>query len=264
MLVIGGTFPLDDQCDSATTWGVHNLDMGKLSGKQWNIYQTNITTYYVPPDIYSVVGGSSMGGATSTVPINGFANRDLSVYFSQKASAVTRTPTRAIPVATSSSSSTASATASSTVKLSGAAIAGIAVGGAIFLSSLILGTCFLIRQKRKRQLPPPLVIQKSAPEYSQTPFSPQSQYSHAVTFKSIQHYQLPTSPEPVELYGSAYKRATKETYHTLRHGPGSPTSTYSDSGTKFSRSNTVYGGSPPTPVYHNQPPPVPPPPPNHF
>lgn len=58
MLVIGGTFPLSDACDSPQTWGVHNVDMGKVSGKQWNDYEVNLTTYTVPPEVIAVVGGS--------------------------------------------------------------------------------------------------------------------------------------------------------------------------------------------------------------
>ncbi|KAF4636647.1 hypothetical protein G7Y89_g1418 [Cudoniella acicularis] len=59
MLVIGGTYPLDNvNCDVPTQWGVHNSDISKVSGKVWNTYQTNITTYGVPPDVYNVIGGS--------------------------------------------------------------------------------------------------------------------------------------------------------------------------------------------------------------
>jgi hypothetical protein len=58
MLVIGGTFPMTNDCDNAQGWGVHNLDMGKVSGKQWNDYHPNLTTYSVPPDVISVVGGT--------------------------------------------------------------------------------------------------------------------------------------------------------------------------------------------------------------
>lgn len=58
MLIVGGTFPLSDDCDSPTTWGTHNLDLGKQTGKMWNDYQLNITSYVVPSEIISVVGGS--------------------------------------------------------------------------------------------------------------------------------------------------------------------------------------------------------------
>jgi len=58
MLIIGGSFPLSDNCDSPPTWGTHNLDLGKQTGKMWNDYHLNITSYAVPSEIVSVVGGS--------------------------------------------------------------------------------------------------------------------------------------------------------------------------------------------------------------
>jgi hypothetical protein len=58
MLVIGGTFPLSTTCDSPTTWGTHNMDLGMVGGKAWNNYEPNITTYVVPPLVVSAVGGS--------------------------------------------------------------------------------------------------------------------------------------------------------------------------------------------------------------
>jgi hypothetical protein len=58
MLIIGGTFPLTDACDSPSTWGTHNLDLGKREGKMWNVYKPNITTYVAPPEVVSIVGGS--------------------------------------------------------------------------------------------------------------------------------------------------------------------------------------------------------------
>lgn len=231
----------------------------------------------------------SLGGATNTTPVSGFDNNDLRVYFTQRASIAARTPTRAIPVATQSSSSSPSANSSSGIKLSGSAIAGIAVGGGLFLSTLIFGVCFLFRHKRsKKTPPPPLSISKATPEYYQgpfTPFTPQSQVSPAGMFKPTPHYQLPATPEPVELYGSHPKGApSSEVYHDVRqsdhpayrgskpspsHEAGSPDSIHSDSGTNFggsiAMSPTLYG-SPPTPVYGKSPPriPLPIPPPNHF
>lgn len=60
MLIIGGTFPLSDACDSQSSWGTHNLDMGKQNpgNAMWYDYQPNITSYVVPEEIISVVGGS--------------------------------------------------------------------------------------------------------------------------------------------------------------------------------------------------------------
>jgi hypothetical protein len=58
MLIIGGTFPLSDTCDSPTQWGTHNVDLGKVSGHMWQTYLKNETSYVVPPEVISVVGGS--------------------------------------------------------------------------------------------------------------------------------------------------------------------------------------------------------------
>ncbi len=58
MLIVGGSFPLSSDCDSPSTWGTHNVDLGKQSGNIWNDYEVTITSYVVPPEIISVVGGS--------------------------------------------------------------------------------------------------------------------------------------------------------------------------------------------------------------
>lgn len=58
MLVVGGSHPLNDDCDSPPTWGTHNMDLGKSSGSQWHPYMLNVTSYVVPPEIIAVVGGS--------------------------------------------------------------------------------------------------------------------------------------------------------------------------------------------------------------
>lgn len=57
-LIIGGTFPLSENCDSPATWGTHNLDLGKQSSRMWNPYQLNTTSYVVPPEIIAKIGGS--------------------------------------------------------------------------------------------------------------------------------------------------------------------------------------------------------------
>lgn len=190
MLVIGGTFPLTDACDSAPTWGTHNMDLGKLSGKSWNNYELNITSYSVPPEVVALVGGSSSGGATATAPAAGFNNSDLSVYFSQHAAVASRSPTRSIPTPTNSHSSKALPTG---------AIAGIAVGGAITLVALIIGICCFCRRHRRQA------------ETTQTPVTynavpPQSPPSHYTDEGQYQpRYQLPANPPPVELPESNYQ-----------------------------------------------------------
>jgi hypothetical protein len=146
MLVIGGTYSNDTtyMCDADTVWGTHNMDLGEQNSDNaiWAKYQPSLTTYAVPTDILTAVGGRNTGAASKTTPVSGFDAPDLSVLMTRKAASATRTPTRNVNV------STASATPSSTgqdgggASLSTGAIAGIAVGGSIaFLAAL--ASCIL-------------------------------------------------------------------------------------------------------------------------
>ncbi|KAH6662118.1 hypothetical protein B0J14DRAFT_571231 [Halenospora varia] len=203
MLIVGGQWPMDSEtCDSGEIWAVHNADIGKVSTRPWEVYKTNITTYSVPPEVISAVGGSPLGQATNRSPKNGFENADLNVLFQKQAIIANRTATRAVPAATGAGN----AAGGNGSRLPTGAIAGIAVGGAILITALILGLWFFMRQKRRkvsnRGVPPP--ISKDLPAYTQTPFSP-TKYSDALPKAPEppkQHYQLATTPEPVELYGS--------------------------------------------------------------
>lgn len=60
MLIIGGTFPLDDTCDSPNVWGTHNLNLGENGPNRatWDKFYPNITTYDVPDAVVAKVGGS--------------------------------------------------------------------------------------------------------------------------------------------------------------------------------------------------------------
>lgn len=147
MLVIGGTFPLSDDCDAAPQRGTHNLVLGQQAdpdANPWQLYSPDLTTYAVPDEIISVVGGQATGGATKTVPVGGFDNRDLDILMTKKASIAARTPTRPIPGATGSSSPFSGGS-----RLSTGAIIGIAVGGGVALIALLIGLCFFIRRHRR-------------------------------------------------------------------------------------------------------------------
>ncbi|KAG9237320.1 hypothetical protein BJ875DRAFT_438577 [Amylocarpus encephaloides] len=216
MLVIGGTFPVSNACDSQIQFGVHNSDIGRKSGNQWATYNPNITTYSVPSDIVKVIGGSSVGGASLVKPAAGFQNTELEVYFKQKAEIPLRTPTRLIPGPTGNGTA-----GNKPVKLAAGAIAGISIGGAVVLSSIILGACFCFRRRKNNRAvplhsPPPRSLSTSTtkalprvpPAIPTEHLSPQSHYSHPHRQESHSmhsHYQLPTTPEPVELYGSHYR-----------------------------------------------------------
>lgn len=148
MLVIGGTFPLTDDCDAAPQWGAHNLVLGQQphpDANPWQLYSPNLTTYAVPDEIISVVGGQATGGATRTSPAGGFDNPDLNVLMTKRASVASRTPTRPIPGATGSGASSSSGGA----RLSTGAIVGIAVGGGVALIALAVGVCLFARRRRR-------------------------------------------------------------------------------------------------------------------
>ncbi|KAF1991092.1 hypothetical protein K402DRAFT_323651, partial [Aulographum hederae CBS 113979] len=133
MLIIGGTFPISDQCDANTVWGTHNLNLGasNIQNAMWYDYMPNLTVYNVPKELIAVIGGGPSGGATQIRP-QSWDNRDLPVYFSRVPTFPARTPTRAIPGPTSTSTGTPEE--SSNI----AAIAGGAAGGGAALL-IVLG-----------------------------------------------------------------------------------------------------------------------------
>src|SRR5215472_14005430 len=101
---MGGTFPNSSQCDDPQQFGFHNLDLGKQNQADalWYQFRPNITTYQVPTDIISVVGGGPTGGATAKTPQGGFGESDLAVYFTRTYQPTQRAATRAIPVLSTS------------------------------------------------------------------------------------------------------------------------------------------------------------------
>lgn len=154
MLVIGGSFPLTQDCDAAPQRGTHNLVLGTDAAAEepdssWQLYSPDLTAYAVPSDIASAVGGGAAGGATRTAPSAGFDNPDLDVLMTKRASVATRTPTRAVPQATGRSSSSLSSDGT----LSTGAEVGIAVGGAVGLCAVLVGLFCLVRRhvRRRRQ-----------------------------------------------------------------------------------------------------------------
>ncbi|KAK2604285.1 hypothetical protein N8I77_007228 [Diaporthe amygdali] len=206
MLVIGGTFPLSDDCDVAPQWGVHNLVLGQQAdpnANPWQLHSTNLTTYAVPDEIISVVGGQATGGATRTAPTGGFDNSDLNVLMTKRATIAARTPTRSIPTATGDSSS------SNGTHLSTGAIVGIAVGGGVVLIALVVGLCMFVRRHRRfrygatggRHSGPKSSAGGSSSPYTfgpgGTPWSPNSAYSgaaHTHDAHTPSSYGAPPSP----------------------------------------------------------------------
>jgi hypothetical protein len=60
MIVMGGTFPMTDMCDSPDTQGQHNVDMGTIvePGRLWQRFNQNNPPYRVPDVLVKVIGGT--------------------------------------------------------------------------------------------------------------------------------------------------------------------------------------------------------------
>lgn len=205
MLIIGGSFPLSGTCDSPPTWGTHNLDLGKQSGKVWNDYQLNLTSYVVPSEIVARVGGSSLGGATATAPVGGFNDNDLSVYFQQRASVASRTPTRAIPTPSNSTTPTDTSKTHKKHILSAGAIAGIAIGGIVFLIALPVAGYCLIRHHRHKNRPQP--ASATYPDNSSYSRNPPALDRQAYHMPETPLYQLHATSMPAELPNNTFDQS---------------------------------------------------------
>ncbi|KAL6411727.1 hypothetical protein AUP68_04101 [Ilyonectria robusta] len=179
MLIHGGFFPLNNDCDSPNQWGLHNLDMGKRNSynSPWSLYDPSKTHYVVPTDIISVVGGSAEGGASKMAPTDGFDHQDLRALMTRKASAASRKPTRAIPGEDSGPKQ----------GLSIGAIAGIAVGGFVVLNAVLVGAFYLIRRYRRRKMA----------DGSHRPITQSYSHYHPPHFSNSSH-QYSQSPPPFQ------------------------------------------------------------------
>jgi len=208
MLVIGGTYSNDTtyMCDADTIWGEHNMNLGEQNENKaiWGSYQPSLTTYVVPTDILTAVGGNPTGGATVTRPTGGFDFPDLSVQMTRRAAITARSPTRDVNVG------------GAAPPLSTGAIAGIAVGGGVVLIAAVVGCCIFFRRRRKAGL-----LQKEQQRhqqqygqsqthshYSGSPSQGHARMHSQHTFPAISHVSSPTltsttaqqhRPPPVEL-----------------------------------------------------------------
>ncbi|KAI5455986.1 hypothetical protein BGZ63DRAFT_367933 [Mariannaea sp. PMI_226] len=223
MLVIGGTFSNDTKysCDVPNIYGTHNMNLGEQDKDKaiWASYQPNLTTYVVPTDIITAVGGHNSGGATMTTPISGFDAPDLSVIMTRKAASGTRTPTRSIGVSTTTPNppppSSSSPTPPPGPSLSSGAIAGIVVGSCVALILALLGGWFFIRRRKDHHrrdsaaapLPPPMGEMPVAYQYDpsvqmQNGWSGTQVSSPTMTTVSYERQQsLQPAGPPVELAG---------------------------------------------------------------
>jgi hypothetical protein len=256
MIVIGGTFPTMDSCDVPAQYGVHNVDMGEQNrDKQpWQLFVINLTHYVVPDRLIEAIGGSADGGATKTAPTTGFANADLRVLMTRRASLPSRTPTRAISTATGAPAD------DHDKPLSKGAIAGIAVGGAGALIAFTLGVFCLIRRRRRLHARTKNPLGLAATSSLQVPpsstYTPNSPYSHSPFLQQQRHgsgdgYRGPTelpvgTPPPgpgVTLWlgadGVTYELVNAHNTTAVMDGAGSSTTTEVGTGTGNSGGSDV-------------------------
>ncbi|QPC69251.1 hypothetical protein HYE68_000003 [Fusarium pseudograminearum] len=150
MLVIGGTYSNTTECDVPIIHGAHNMDLGRQNEKKaiWAAYQPNLTTYVLPVDIRTAIGGKPTGAATKTVPVDGFDAPDLAVQMDRTAEMKDRTATRATATSTKKSAPP-SDTSKPSPGLSSGAIAGIAVGCSVAFILALAGCGVLVYRRRK-------------------------------------------------------------------------------------------------------------------
>ncbi|KAK3400812.1 hypothetical protein B0T20DRAFT_494902 [Sordaria brevicollis] len=175
MLVIGGRAMNDtSSCDADVVMGQHNMVLGKDNPESaiWARFQPDLTTYTLPTDIVTVVGGAATGGATFKAPKTGFDAPDMSALMTRKPRLAERTPTRNVTFPTATTTTAPSRDPKS--GLSTGAIAGIAVGASIAGIGLLAGLClFCIRRRQKHYKQP-----RVAAVTGSNPASPMTQHQH--------------------------------------------------------------------------------------
>ncbi|EAA29845.2 hypothetical protein NCU09171 [Neurospora crassa OR74A] len=154
MLVIGGRALNDTTiCDADDVLGQHNMVLGKDNPEKaiWARFQPNLTTYTLPTDILTVVGGNPTGGATITAPPRtGFDAPDMSTLMTRKPRIAERTATRDVRPTSDPSPGTPKG-------LSTGAIAGIAVGASIGGIAALASLCFFCIRRRQKHYKQPRV-----------------------------------------------------------------------------------------------------------
>ncbi|KAH0845881.1 hypothetical protein FOPE_11663 [Fonsecaea pedrosoi] len=241
MIVMGGNFTNTTACDVPAIQGQHNLNLGQYdsTNAKWYPYLPNLTDYFVPPAILQVAGGTPEGGAIKKAPVSGWDDDRLSVYFSEKAVVAARTPTRALPAATTTPPApkpTPSHPPGN--KTDTGAIVGGAVGGTGGLVLVIaLAWCCIRRRKNK-------VINE------QSDNNPNNTAASTAATTPIPGAAQPFSPTSPQQHGYV----VNEKYSTTAVGsPGSTTSRVGSPGDQL-HSSSQYSTPPPLPP----PAPVPP------
>jgi hypothetical protein len=219
MLVIGGSYPDTDICDTAAyAWAQHNLwtgekdNAGDANETYWALYSPNVSTNVVPADVYGVIGGDKNGGATLRTPKAGYDQGDsiLSTLL-RRTPTFTRTATRPTTTSTTTAPVPPSPPAPSPPapspgpSLATGAIVGIAIGGAVALGLILWAWIVLgsrVQRRRKERLEQRRQSQITYASYghgasSPAMMSPQSQTGHwAAAPVSPQYPAVPPTELP--------------------------------------------------------------------
>ncbi|KAF1969795.1 hypothetical protein BU23DRAFT_403088, partial [Bimuria novae-zelandiae CBS 107.79] len=158
MMIIGGDFTNSSipDCDVPKIGGQHALVLGQENVELdtwWHAPLDNITGYRVPDQIVGKIGGNVDGHATATAPVSGWDReaKNMGIYLKTSFVAKERSATRAIPIGSSSTTSTSRPEPGAASKGSNAgAIAGGTIGGIIGLFAII-AFVFLCLHRRKRK-----------------------------------------------------------------------------------------------------------------
>ncbi|KAK3339706.1 hypothetical protein B0T25DRAFT_511899 [Lasiosphaeria hispida] len=221
MLIIGGSYSNDTtfSCDADVVWGEHNMDLGKQNPEDaiWAKFKPSLTTYIVPTDILTAIGGQNTGGAKTKTPVSGFAQNDLSILMTRQAIISTRTATRDVSVATGGSS----ASGGGSTSLSAGAIAGIAIGSAVALILALLG-CFCVIRRRQMHYEGPRNGSTAAPPPGWGP--PASPTFSQVTY-------VPPSPAPPPIPAHPPAELASDNHTALYYPPTATLSSHSPSST---------------------------------
>ncbi|KAK0704486.1 hypothetical protein B0H67DRAFT_350674 [Lasiosphaeris hirsuta] len=225
MLIVGGSYSNDTtfSCDADVVWGEHNMDLGEQNPEDaiWAKYKPSLTTYIVPTDILTAIGGQNTGGAKTKTPISGFAHIDLSILMTRQALISTRAATRDVSIATAGSSPSGGGGGSS--PLSAGAIAGIAIGSAVGLILALLG-CFWCIRRRQKHYEGPRNGSTAAPPpgWGGPPVSP--------TFSQVTYVPPSPAPPPVPAHPPA-ELASDDTPTGLYYPATAPLAGHSPSST---------------------------------
>lgn len=216
MIIVGGHFPLMEDCDVPDQWGTHNADLGRQNDDEspWALYEPDKTKYVVPSDVVDVIGGGGGGAATKNEPADGFDHADIGILLKRKADIAERKPTRDI----SSDGKDGSAPRGHPA-LSTGPIIGIAIGGALVLLALLVACVICLRRRHRKdqgmQQQPPI----SSPGYPYHNSISEAGWSPAQTSA------LASSPSP---YAQAIERDRAPSALTVPPYTGPPIELPSD------------------------------------